>query len=271
MGLGMKVAVLPYELDNVPDHVFEDLRPVGALHQRAELGADLVLAGACHFVVEHFDRNAQRFEDQRDLGAQVLRAVDRRNREITALDGRTMAAVAAFDLLAGVPRRFVFVDLDERARHVGTPAHVVEDEEFGLRTEVGGVAHAGGLEVGLGALGDRARIAVVGLAVAGLDHVAAHEQRGLFEERIDVGGVRVGHQLHVRGFDAFPATNRRAVEGMAGSELVFVEMRNRHRHVLLLAPGVGKTEVNELDFVFLHHLDHVCDGLGHQLLLLSGC
>jgi hypothetical protein len=37
--------------------------------------------------------------------------------------------------------------------------------------------------------------------------------------------------------------------------------------VLLLATGIGETEVNKLDFVFFHHLHHVCNGLGHQVLL----
>ncbi len=44
-------------------------------------------------------------------------------------------------------------------------------------------------------------------------------------------------------------------------ELVFVKVRNGNRGVLLFAAGVGKTEVNELDFVVLHHLHHVGDGL----------
>jgi hypothetical protein len=37
--------------------------------------------------------------------------------------------------------------------------------------------------------------------------------------------------------------------------------------VLFFATGIGETEVNELDFVVFHHLHHVCDGLGHQVLL----
>jgi hypothetical protein len=102
-------------------HVLQHLRPVGALHQRAELGADFVLAGARHFVVEHFDRDAQRFEDQRHLGAHVLRAVDRGHGEVAALDGGAVAAVAAFELLAGVPGRFVFVDLDEAEPDMSLP------------------------------------------------------------------------------------------------------------------------------------------------------
>ncbi|MFY8118447.1 MAG: hypothetical protein ACOVLH_11610, partial [Roseateles sp.] len=31
--------------------------------------------------------------------------------------------------------------------------------------------------------------------------------------------------------------------------------------------GIGEAEVNELDFVVLHHLHHISDGLGHQKLL----
>jgi hypothetical protein len=55
------------------------------------------------------------------------------------------------------------------------------------------------------------------------------------------------------------------------AELVFVEVGDRHGHVLFLAAGVGEAEVDELDFVVLHHLHHVCDGLGcHQFLLGIG-
>ena len=211
----------------------------------------------------HFDRDAQRFEHQAHLGAHVLEAVHRRHREVAALDGRPVAGVAVLVFLAGVPGGFFGFDLHEAARHVDLPAHAVEDEELGLGAEVGGVAQAGRLHVGLGALGQRARVAFVGLAVGGVDDVAGQDQRRLFEERVDVGGVGVGHQRHVRGFDALPAGDRRAVEGMAVVELVLVEGRQRHRDVLLLAAGVGKPEVNELDLVVLHHLHHVGNSLCH--------
>src|SRR6185369_15931936 len=132
--------------------------------------------------------------------------------------------------------------------------------------EEGRVTETGSLEVRLGTLGDGTRVAVVRLAIARLEHVAGQTERGLFVERIDVGRVRIGHQQHVRGFDALPAGNRRTVECVARTELVFVEMRNGHSHVLFFSAGVGETEVDELDFVFLHHLHHVCDALGcHQL------
>ena len=207
-GLGHEGGGFAVSVGHVLHHVLEYLRPVGALNQRAETGADFVLAGASDFMVKHFNRNAKAFQNQRHFGAHVLRAVHRWHREVAAFDGGTMSAVAAFELGARIPGRFVLFNLEESARHVGVPAHVVKNEKFRLWTEVSGVAQAGGLEVSLGALRDGARVAVVGLAVAGLNDVAAHEERGFFKERVDVGRVGVWHQLHVGGFDAFPAGNR---------------------------------------------------------------
>jgi hypothetical protein len=137
----------------------------------------------------------------------------------------------------------------------------VEDEELGLRTEVGGIADADGLQVGLGALGDAS--ADRGRSPCRRPGSTTSQVRisvGLFEERVDVGGVRVRHQQHVRGFDALPAGDRRAVEGVARVELVFVERATRHRDVLFLAAGIGEAEINELDFVVLDHLHHVVGG-----------
>ena len=54
---------------------------------------------------------------------------------------------------------------------------------------------------------------------------------------------------------------------MARNKLVFVKMRDGHRGVVLFATGIGKAEVHEFDFVFLHQFHHVCNGLGHQVLL----
>ena len=54
----------------------------------------------------------------------------------------------------------------------------VEDVELGLGTPVGGVGDAGRLQVGLGLLGDVARVAVVGLAGQRVVDKAI-EQKGL--------------------------------------------------------------------------------------------
>ena len=191
--LGHEGGGLAVGIGDVPHHVFQDLRPVCALHQRTELGADFVLTRTANFMVKDFHRNAEGLQNQRDFSAQILRAIDGRYRKIATLDGRTMAAVAAVDLLAAVPGRLVFVDLHKGARHIGAPGNVVENKELGFRTKKGGVAHSRGLEVRLGTFGNRARVAVVGLAVARFDHVATQKKGRLFKKWIDVGGVRVGH------------------------------------------------------------------------------
>ncbi len=269
-GLGHEGGRLAVGMGHVLHHVLLQLHPVGALQQRAELGTDFHLAGVRHLVVMHFDRNAERLEDQTHLGAHVLERVDRRRREVAALHRGPVAGVAVLVLLAGVPGPFLGLDLRETARHVVAPAHAVEHEELGFRAEERGVAQARGLHVGLGTLGQRPWVALVGLAVAGFDHVAGQEQRRLLEERVDVGGVRVRHQQHVRSLDALPASDRRPVERVARTELVLIEMGHRHGHVLFLATGVGEAEIDELDFVFLHHLHHVGDGLGHQQISWQG-
>ncbi|MDH6595247.1 hypothetical protein M2165_005136 [Variovorax sp. TBS-050B] len=268
-GLGHEGRGLAVGVRHVVDHVLLQLDPVGTLDQRAELGAEFHLAGVGHFMVMHFDRDAERFEHQAHFRAHVLEAVDRGHREVAALDCRTVAGVAVLVFLVAVPGGFFRFDLHEAARHVVLPAHAVEHEEFGFRTEVGGVAQARCLHVGLGALGERTRVALVGLAVGGVDHVAGQDQRRFFEEGIDVGGVGVGHELHVRGFDSLPAGDGRAVECMARGEFVFIESRDRHGHVLFLAAGVGEAEVDELDLVFLDELEYIGDGLCHQFLLVG--
>jgi hypothetical protein len=151
-----------------------------------------------------------------------------------------VAHVAAFEFLGRRPRRLRREDLAVAARHVDRPLDGVEDEELGLGAEVGDVADAARLEIGLGALGERARIALVTLAVGRLDHVARDEQRRLVEERIEPRRRGIGHQQHVGRLNALPAGDRRAVERMAGLEFVAVESLGRHRDVLLLTARVGE-------------------------------
>jgi hypothetical protein len=160
--------------------------------------------------------------------------------------------------------------LHAAARHVDVPLDAVENEELGFRTEVGGVAQAGRLQVGLGALGDRTRVAVVTLAVGRLDHVAGDDHRGLVEERVDEGGFRVRHQQHVGRLDALPAGDRRTIERVAFRELVCVEGTDGHADVLFLATGVGETEINELDLLLLDHLQNVLNAIKAMRKIAAG-
>src|SRR5205814_10362425 len=102
-----------------------------------------------------------------------------RHWNIPAFDGSAMCHVAAFVFLARRPSRLLRLDLDETAGHVDTPGDGVEDEKLGLGAEIRGIAEAGGFEICLGALGKRARVAVVALAVGRLDDIAGNVERRL--------------------------------------------------------------------------------------------
>jgi hypothetical protein len=69
------------------------------------------------------------------------------------------------------------------------------------------------------------------------------------------GGFR--HQQHVGGFDALPAGDRGAVEGIAVGEHGFVDAAHVGGHVLHLAFGVGEPKVNELHVLVLDHLQDI--------------
>jgi hypothetical protein len=107
--------------------------------------------------------------------------------------GGAMRHVAAFVFFAGRPRSLFRFDLHRAAGHVDAPGNGIEYEELGLGPEVRGVAKSRRLEIRLGALGERARIAVIALAVRRLDHVAGDVERRLVGERVDPRRVRIGH------------------------------------------------------------------------------
>ena len=181
--------------DHVHD-IFVDLHAVGGVDQGAVGEAELVLGGA-DLVMVLVHRQAH-FEHGRDhLAADVHRAVDRRDREIAALGARPVAEIAVLIFGGGVGRQLDVVDAEAASVVAVLEADVVEHEEFGLGPDIDGVADAGRLEIGLGALGGRARIAGVELAGAGIDDVAEEDAHRRRAERIDIPGVEIGLQDHV--------------------------------------------------------------------------
>jgi len=214
-------------------------------------------------VVVDLDGHAHLLKDEAHFRTDVLERIDWGNGEVAALDGGPVTQVTAFVVNAGGPAGLFGLDLHAAAGHVGKPGDAVEDEEFWLGAKVGGVAQARGLQEGLGALGDGAGVEVIALAVGRLDDVTGQDKGGLFAKGVHDCGGGVGHEQHVRGFDALPARNRGAVEGMARLKLVLVDLMGGHRDVLLLAAGIGKTEVDELDLVVRDHFQDVF-GCGHR-------
>ncbi len=186
-----------------------------------------------------------------------MQGIDRRHREVTALDPRTMTEVAAFVSPFRVPAGFGRVDLVEATADVRAPADIVENKEFVFRPEIGGVGNPGGLQIGFGTTGDRTRIALIALHGVRLDHVTGQIQRRLFKKRIDAGGFRVRHQNHVRFLNALPAGDGRAVEHLAVLEDIFADLADGDGNVLFLATGVGEPVVHKLDALFFHQLHHI--------------
>ena len=144
---------------------------------------------------------------------------------------------------------------------IGREAHVVEDEEFGFRTEIGLIAKAGLLQVSLGLAGDAARVALIALVRVGLKNVAEDCQGRLREERVHMGRLRIGHQRHVAFVDGFPAGNRGAVERDAFGEGALAHFAGGHRQMLQLTARIGEAQIDVLDFFvldFLYYFVRVC-------------
>ncbi|EAP77703.1 hypothetical protein ISM_05400 [Roseovarius nubinhibens ISM] len=254
--LGHEGCRLAIGVGHVVDHVFVFLQLVGLFGQAVEDQAKLVLARG-HFVVMLVDLHAQTFHRREHFRTDVLRVVDRVHREVAALDAGTMAHVAHLVFGVRVPGSVLGVDLIGDLVDRVREAHVVEEEKLRLGAHVGHVADARGLEIGFGLFGGAARVALIGFAGVGLDHRAMHAEGFLGIEGIDIGAVGVDHQLHVGGFDAFPASDRRAVEHKAFLEEVFVHLVGHQRHVLKLAARVGETNVDIFDVLVLDHLEQV--------------
>ncbi len=239
------------------NHVLQALRFVALAHQSVELDPDLGLAGGGHFVMMYFGDQPHLFHAQTHGRANILLRIHRWHREIAALESGAMAEVAALVNPFGVPAGFGGIDLIETAADVRAPANVVEDEEFVFRPEERRVADTRRFQVSLGTTGQRTRVALITLHGVGLDHIASQDQGRLFEERIDAGGHRIGHQNHVRFLDALPTGDGRTVEHFAVLEHIFIHGADGHGDMLLLATGVRESIIHELDALFLDQLHHI--------------
>src|SRR5690606_35347375 len=144
-----------------------------------ETHADFVLTGVGHFVVVNFYVQTDGFQGITHGRTDIVVAVYRRNREVTAFHARTVAHVAAFHHSFSVPGSFRRIDFAEGTGHIRAPAHVIKHEEFRLRTKECGVTQASRLQVLFSATGNRTRITVVTLHGGRLNDVATQHQGGV--------------------------------------------------------------------------------------------
>src|SRR3569833_550544 len=254
---GHECSGLAVTLRDIQDRVLEDLHFVGLFDERAGADADLALAAGGNLVVMDFDFQAHLFQRETHCRADVLEGIDRWHGEVATLDARAVPLVAAFIFLRRVPGALYRIDVIRAAVHVVVVNDAVENEEFVLRTKQSVIGDARGLQIGLGALGEGARIALVTRHGAGLDDVAADVDRRLFEEGIDDGCARIECEDHVRFVDALPASDGGAVEHLAVTEQLFVDEPCRDGDVLLFAARVCEAQVRELDLFFFYQFDHI--------------
>src|SRR5690606_11242061 len=97
-GRGLAVGV-----SDVLHAVFQGLGFIGLGHQGVEAHADFVLAGGGDFVVVNLDHQAHFFHGVAHGGTDFVVVIDRRYLYVTTLDARTVAFVAALDVLIGHP------------------------------------------------------------------------------------------------------------------------------------------------------------------------
>ena len=123
--------------------------------------------------------------------------------------------------------------------------------------------------MGFGALYDRARIAVVGLAIARLDHVADQDQ---------VVSSKNGSMLAVfgSGISSMSEASMPFQPAMDEPSKAWPELNLSHRNATparsraVLAAGIGEAEINELDFVVFTIFITSATVLP-SILLLEGC
>src|SRR5690606_8153391 len=123
----------------VMHHVLQVLDLVGLGYQGVELDTDLVLTGGSHFVMMNLDDLTHFLQCVAHGGTDLVIVIDRRYREVAALDAGAVAPVAGLEGGVGVPGGLLGVDLEHGAGDVGFELHFVEDEELRLRAEEGGV------------------------------------------------------------------------------------------------------------------------------------
>ncbi len=255
--LGHESRRLAERMRNVVHDVFEDLHLVGFTDQRIEADPDLALARRCHFVVMNLGRKTHVLERKAHRRADVMQRIDRRDREVTAFNGRPVARIALVDTPVRVPCAFVRIDFVERTLHRVVPGDVIENEELVLRAEKRRIGDTRRFQVCLGALGERARAAIVTLHRRWLDHVAAKVELRFVRENIEHRRRWIGQQNHVRLVDSLPTRDRRAVKHFALLEEVFVDGMRGHGDVLFFAFRVRETKVDKFDLILFDEAEHL--------------
>ena len=162
-----------------------------------------------------------------------------------------MAGVAGFVFGVGVPGGIKAIHLKRHLVHRDAVANIVKDEKLGFRAHIGGVADAGGFQIGLGLDRGAARVTLIGFHGVGFDHVAMDTDGFFGIERVDIGAFGIKDQLHVGLIDGFPARDRGSIKHEPFVDEILIHQIGDDGHMLQLAARVGKTDIDVFNVFIL--------------------
>ena len=207
--LGHEGYALAILIGDILDHIFIEHHVVSRTHQRIEFQINFGLSASGYLVMVALHLQAAVLHGHDHLAAQILIVVRWRHREIAFFVARPISLVV-FDS-PRIPTSFFSVDEVKPMLFTLIKTHVIEDKELRLGSEISRIRQTGRAQIHFRFLRDVARVTVVALLGDRIHHIAYHNQRGHFGERIQHVSAGVRHEQHVALMNRRPAANRRAV------------------------------------------------------------
>jgi len=197
-------------------------------------------------VVVYLDGHSDLEQAHGDLAAHILQTVHRWDGEVASLRRYLRPQVRPAVRLAAVPPPLGAIDMIVLRVRGSAVAHVVEQEELGLRAPVGCFGDASLLQVLLGLAGHVAAVSRVRLPCDRVKDITDQVGRRHLEHRIHEGCGRVGYQDHIRLVDLLKSADGRAIKADSFVEDAVGQFARRDAEVMPLAKQVGEAQVHHL-------------------------
>src|SRR5699024_9576248 len=164
----------------------------------------------------------------------------------TTLFRSLVAAVRAaihHGFLARTPPTLIRIHVVERMVNAGGIAHRIEYVKLRLGTDGTRICNAGFFQIFLGVLRNGARVAAVRGLGEWIAHKELHVQSLVITERIDIRGLWIRYQNHVRFIYRGKARDGRAIESKAFAGSFFREKAGRHSQRVLSAENIAEADI----------------------------
>src|SRR5699024_302722 len=216
------------------------------MQQVGVLVVNFLDAAGCYLVVEAFNFKTDLLQVVHDVIAHRNGLVIRSDREITIIYTDLVAAVRATihpGFLARTPPTLIRIYVVEGMVNAGGIAHRIEYIELRLSADGTGIRDAGFLQVLLRVLRDGARVAAVRGLGKWIANKELHVQSLVITERIDICGLWIRDQNHVRIIYRGKARDGRASESKAFAGSFFREKAGRHSQRVLSAENIAEADI----------------------------